>query len=285
MSRLIFIGDVGGHPSVFEACLRQVGVGADCRIPDGVTLLQVGDLVRCTKAHFRAGNLACVELAERLLAANPDQYIQLAGNHEAAALGGPKRETWEVDASLCLDTRLKLSRMWESRQMCLAHAVTSRSGVESLITHAGLTLDRWLSLGAPTSAHEAAQIVNRDIGRDMAAWSRAGSLVGERDLMADTMWAEVNLEFYQPWLRIGTAPFNQIHGHASPHNWNTDRWWDDATPAIRAATRVDHVRRRTVTRSGGRGTNGFSARSVDWVLGDGAPPAGIWPLYELHTEE
>lgn len=74
--RTAIIGDVGGHRDVFEAALHAAGVDVPGRlVPAGLTVVQVGDLVR--KGPDSAG---CVTLADELLAANPASCLHLLGN-------------------------------------------------------------------------------------------------------------------------------------------------------------------------------------------------------------
>lgn len=96
-------------------------------------------------------------------------------------------------------------------------------------------------------------------------------------------WAEVIEELYGPWLAAGDAAFTQIHGHASPWNWASDGWWPAATPAVRAATTVDRIRRRTVTRLGPEERSPVAV-STDWMLGDQAA-TDTWPVLVLTVRE
>ncbi|WP_338418499.1 hypothetical protein [Nakamurella antarctica] len=141
-----------------------------------------------------------------------------------------------------------------------------------------MTRARWLDIGQPANAAKAAAAVNRDMQLPIRDWARPGRLVGDMDAAADTTWAEVNLELYQPWLLNGDAPFSQVHGHSSPFNFQQDSWWPDATSLVRAATRVDKRIRRTVTLL----TPSIKAIAIDWNLGD-VPIDDVpsWPLLQL----
>lgn len=276
--RIALIGDVGGHASVLDKCLSQLGVGADLVIPDDLVIVQIGDLIRCTRG-FLQKNKECVALADDILAHNGrHRYVQLAGNHESAALGGPKRETWVLDECVDDDIVRRLTRWWTTGGMVLAYPVAQDGSGDVLVTHAGLTVDRWTSLGSPRGVVEAAHLINRDAGAPMPNIARGGFLTtGEVNRLADTMWAEVNREFYLPWLDRSDVPFVQIHGHASPFNWSTGSWWPDTPREVREATHIDFDRRRTST----RGAGGFEAVSIDWMLGDGAPPPQVWQVLVL----
>jgi len=46
MGRIAVIGDVGGHLGQLEAALAALGAtGGDRRLPDDLTVVQVGDLI------------------------------------------------------------------------------------------------------------------------------------------------------------------------------------------------------------------------------------------------
>ena len=80
------VGDIGGHLSVLDEVLDRLGVGDDMVVPDGITVIQVGDLVRSTP-QFRERNTLIARRMDLILAANdPDRWVQLAGNHECCLL-------------------------------------------------------------------------------------------------------------------------------------------------------------------------------------------------------
>lgn len=276
MTTVIVIGDTGGNANVLDACLQMAGVlGND--VPSDRMIIHVGDVVRC-HAQFRDGNRESAERIHDLALNNPTNFVQLLGNHESAALGGPARPGWDVKASIDLPTSETLQQLWDTRLIRLAAACDSKEWGPVLVTHAGLTRSRWLELRSPQTAYDAAARVNKDMGAPLPEWARAGSLVREQDGMADTTWAEVNRELDEPWIAAGDAPFSQIHGHASPFNWAANDWWPDAPSEVRSATSVQPSLRRTVTRL----APSRFAISVDWNLGD-APITDVstWPLLEV----
>jgi hypothetical protein len=229
-------------------------------------------------------NDGCVQLADTLRRANPGRWIQLFGNHDLAALGGPQRPAWNRQLHLCEQATATLRGWWTTGQAHLAVAVTSREYGAVLISHVGLTRGRWAILGKPNPA-AAAELLNVDVGRPIHDVIRGGALTGTDagpdGANTDIVWAEVTTELYQPWLDAGDSPFTQIHGHASPWNWTDDDWWPDASPGVRRATRVDHSVRRTTTVTAH--PPGIAARTlicVDWNLGD-SPIRRCWPLLTL----
>ncbi|MGL5830456.1 MAG: metallophosphoesterase [Angustibacter sp.] len=277
MKTIIIIGDTGGNPDVLKACLSDAGAQIG-RIPANRLVVHVGDVIRC-HPKFRSGNHESMEIVCELQARNPDSYIQLMGNHESAALGGPSRTSWNTTLSVDKRTTGILHSMWRRGALRLAIGLTTVEMGDVLITHAGLTRSHWLELGAPGTAAEAAEKINRNHGRDLHSWARAGRLVGMEDPLADVTWAEVIRELSLPWISAGDSPFSQIHGHASPYNWQTADWWPDAPLELRANTAVDMVQHRTTTQL----SSTTHAVSVDWNLGD--LPLGhgpTWPLLTLN---
>lgn len=275
-STTVVIGDIGGHLDVLERILLQLGVDSDDALPTGLQVIQVGDLVRAAP-HFREANGRILNRMERVLAANgPDTWIQLIGNHECAALGGPAKGDWAVSDSFDDSATASLKAMWSSGRITLAAAV---DGV--LVTHAGLTRGRWQSLGSPDTAAQAADLLNRDAGRPMKSFSVPGRLVtGRVEPAADTMWAEVNDELLSPWIEHRDLPFAQVHGHASPFNWVQGQWWPETPLAVKNATEANTDLRRSLTLIPG---SELPLISVDWTLAD-QEPERLWPLLALRSD-
>lgn len=81
----VILPDVGAHLEVFNNMLEKAGVNlATLVIPEGLTIIQLGDLV-----HKGVQPLECLCLAYNMKQKNGDKYIQILGNHEAHYLGGP----------------------------------------------------------------------------------------------------------------------------------------------------------------------------------------------------
>lgn len=290
------IGDIGGHLDALTGILKQVGVDSNWRLPEGTSVVQVGDLVRISP-HFRDSNTQIMRIVDQLMAANGDKWTQLCGNHECAALGGPARSKWEVADSIDAVCREILQDLWQDGQMKLAVASKGRlklppNTVETvvdsdfLITHAGYTRGKWRQDSSPATPQLAAEMINRECGKSLIEVSNPGSLVTERrTLEADTMWAEVNHELLEPWMLQKRLPFSQIHGHASPFHWPDCAWWPDTPSLIREHTHIDREARRSIT---GPLVTGKSKDqvpppffiSIDWTLED-LPPDQIWPLLRI----
>ncbi|MGH7660855.1 MAG: metallophosphoesterase family protein [Vulcanimicrobiaceae bacterium] len=280
MRRLAFIGDIGGHAALFERILTDLGCDVSRRtMPRDLVIVQVGDLVSMARRRGEDSNRSFA-IADAMVRAHPEQWIQLWGNHEIAALGGPQRSMWtggDIEAA----TIERLEGWRRERLAVFAFAFEANDG-PWLVTHAGLTFARWVDAGRP-NAHDAARILNA--GSSDVAGSRAGSLVtGAVDERADVTWAEVVREFYEPWIRSAqrgeTVPFHQVHGHGTPWQWASGAFFEEAGPDLRKACRVDSVARRTATTLGmlASGEPAFAV-CVDWVLLDMPTQSGVpWPI-------
>ena len=280
MRRLAFIGDIGGHAALFESILGNLGCDVRRRsMPRDLVVVQVGDLVSMARRRGEDSN-RCFAIADAMLRTNPEQWIQLWGNHEIGALGGPRRPRW-TGGDIEPSTIEGLERWRQERLARFAYAFDAEDG-PWLVTHAGLTYACWHDTGRP-NVHEATRMLNAH--RNGVSDGRPGSLVtGTVDERAAVVWAEVAREFYEPWIlsaqRGEAIPFHQLHGHATPWQWATETFFEEASADVRNACRVDPAARRTTTLLGALPSGGAAvAICVDWVLLDTPTQSGVpWRL-------
>lgn len=272
------IGDIGGQVRVFKKVLDSLDLDSKYRLPPGHRVIQVGDLVRISPKLVQE-NYDVVKLAMKVVQANPENWIQLVGNHECAALGGPSRNTWDVRGSVSSSCWEILNHLWTSK-LCRLATRCNFYGQDVLVSHAGLTWQRWLTMGRPP-LRQTITALNLNVGIPFSDFAMAGSLVN-KDLnpMADTLWAEVNWELYMPWYNAGHMPFSQIHGHASPFNWPSGHWWPDTPQIIRDLTSA-HTDLRSSFSIIDASRNFLM--SIDWALGDESTDT-VWPLLVLCGE-
>lgn len=272
-TKTVIVGDIGGQFEVFKDIVASVGGDpATGVLPAGITMVQVGDVVRFAEAPA-LDSLACAELADRLIHANGGRYVQMLGNHESPLLGGTADPKWEVrDLPEC---RAIVQRWWDEGSARLAVALQKDDHRDMLITHAGLTRGYAEWLGADT-APEAVRALNAFVGKvGFAEFERPGALVtGDPDPGADPLWAMAASELHPSWLGAA-SDFDQIHGHSCLVDWESGEFWPEATAAVRRATTVDRRGRFTATLNGGS-----VVRSVDWVLQNGSRRME-WPLLVL----
>ncbi|MFQ1003983.1 metallophosphoesterase [Modestobacter sp. SSW1-42] len=214
MGRVAVIGDIGGHlPQLTQALVRLGAEPDTCHLPDDLQVVQVGDLV-----HRGPDSAGVVALVDRLLADQPGQWHQLAGNHEGQYVETPAFDWPEVLPAAVPET---LRRWWATGRMRVAAAVTLGDGEQVLVTHAGLTSGLHRRLGRPRTADAAARSLNGLRDADPATLWRAGAMLGggAPDLSAGPMWAEAGAELAASWVAdevLGVRmPFTQVHGHSS----------------------------------------------------------------------
>ena len=262
-ARALLIGDVAGHLGALRWALAAHGVDpVTATIPDGLVVVQVGDLV-----HRGPDSAGVIALVDRFLR-GPDaaRWIQLIGNHEQPYLF---EQPSVIGRELDEHSAERLRAWWAEG---LAHAATAltpdwaqlalprrvrsvRSAGGILVTHAGLTHGAWLALDQPATAAAAAAAVNADARGPAAVTLREGRMTtGITDLAAGPLWAQDGAELLTSWDQTTDAPhLNQIHGHTTTREWDQERWWPGADAIIdRGDVHVDQVDRQELARLGDR---------------------------------
>ncbi|GAA5173155.1 hypothetical protein GCM10023321_74110 [Pseudonocardia eucalypti] len=271
--RVAVIGDVGGHLDELRAELRRLGADAETgRLPDDLTVVQVGDLV-----HRGPASAAVIQLVDGYLRTQPAQWVQLVGNHEAQYLREPVfRWPERLDAR----SARTLRRWWADGLLRVAAWVRDDAGEEFLITHAGLTAEFWRdTLGAPRGAERAATMLNgligADDGADNPALFRAGSMLHRRGPVrgAGPLWACTATELLPGWLAT-PLPFSQVHGHDSLFDWRKRRFRVPGDLA-RLTVLEDEARHETTALDGGRIIGIDPCHSGE--------PCGRWAAWETRT--
>lgn len=276
MKDVFILGDVGGQAEVFRDVVRGF-CGSGWVLPENVVLLQVGDIARIP-SHGGLDNDTTIRISEELLLANGDNYIQLLGNHDLGLIGGALGRHHGIQ----LNQTLK--NLWMKRRVQLAVAIR-QSEEWYFVSHAGLTVAAWKELGSP-SAQDATAMINSRVGTSVRDFERPGRLFTGKIFEApDVTWAEVNDEFYGPWIDFGGPPFGFIHGHASPFSWRHSDWWEGTPQIVRERTTVFSEARRTETVLSQPAGIPRKAISVDWALGDSPVKNENWPILHLQGVE
>lgn len=272
MSRVAVIGDVGGHLEELRAELLRLGADPTSRrLPPDLIVVQVGDLV-----HRGPDSVGVLELVDGYLEAQPDQWIQLVGNHEAQYL---RRPAFDWPERLDDQAAATLTRWWVDGRMLAAVAIRSpnsspiNTGREEqfLITHAGLTSGFWRSvLDRLTGADRAAAAINSLIGTHEDVLFNGGQMLGSGrpDQLAGPIWAAAGPELVSSWLGV-RLPFSQIHGHS------TLRDWGKANTVSRLTSTDEATRHEVTTLDGGR------IIGVD--PGHGTQPRRPWRSFVIET--
>lgn len=277
--RVAVIGDVAGHLDELRGELVRLGADPDTgRLPDDLTVVQVGDLV-----HRGPASDGVVALVDRYLTEQPAHWIQLVGNHEAQYLHDPLFDWPERISDRSRDT---LRRWWAAGRMRAATWVPDDVG-GFLVTHAGLTFDFWRStLDAPATAEQAAKGVNSLIGVHDEVLFRAGEMLRGRRRSSirraspGPVWAATATELLPGWLGT-TLPFSQIHGHDSIYDWQSRSFppaagnsADDTVAELARVTVIDEqAKHETTVLAGGL--------IVGVDPGHGRRPRRPWRAWEL----
>jgi len=231
------LGDVGGHLWMLRRCLQELGADtARATVPDDLVVVQVGDLV-----HKGPDSAGVVALVDRMISGAPGQWIQLIGNHEGQeGLGGP--HFWPE--SLSESAQADLRRWVESDQARLAVALDTVEYGPTLVTHAGLTREKWEVIGRPDRPEAAAAALNTELAAHPDRAFAAGEWLGVKPrLPVGVAWASPR-ELLGSW-DMEPLPFSQVHGHASPRHWTSDTWATGLPRRTTARATVDPVKRHS----------------------------------------
>lgn len=264
--RLAVIGDVAGHLDDLRAELRRLGADPDTgRLPDDLTVVQVGDLV-----HRGPESDAVIALVDRCLTHQPRRWVQLVGNHEAQYLREPVFEWPERISDRSRDTL----RRWWAEGLMRAATWAGSDGEEFLVTHAGLTHAFWRDvLAAPAGAEQAATAINSLIGTDDDALFRTGVLLRGRRRPGGPgpVWSSAGTELVPGWLSTA-LPFSQVHGHDSIFDWDRRRFRAD--DEIARLTVLDEQAKHVSTVLPG-------GRIIGVDPGHGSRPRRPWRAWEV----
>lgn len=232
--RVAVFGDVGGHAQELARALSYLGVNlATGDMPDGLTIVQCGDLV-----HKGPDSPGVVRLVDGLMVRNPGRWVQVVGNHDAQLLSGAT-DFW--DETLPWETTDTVRRWWDDGLLHVGAAfvtagvpVRRKGGIREhagagplLVTHAGLTSGAWNLLGRPSTAVDTvAALDSRKTDRSSVVWREGIMMTGASDMAAGPLWAAASSELYPSWASPPQGEhvvprFAQAHGHTSPYVWNS----------------------------------------------------------------
>lgn len=260
MNRFV-LGDIQGHSDAFKTTLRRLDIDpATGQMRAPCLVVQAGDLI-----HKGPNSDEVVATVDRLIRSNPDRWIQLMGNHEGQYLGGPV--FWPTMIGEAAATTLAT---WLIDGMSRIAFGLDDGTTNTLVTHGGLTVAKWRALGSPTSARDAAQLLNEEFLRDPVAALIPGVMLRGETGPPGVAWSEPIFELYGPWAEHGSPPFEQIHGHASMVDWRSGRPRRGTPRWMRKLLTFDATTRRSEIRIGARSFVGidtaFGASDIDPVL-------------------
>ena len=258
MTRYHIFGDTGGHFRQLKAGLVSLGMDPDTfKLPEDIVVVHCGDLL-----HKGPNSAAVIFMVNRVMEANPGQWVQLLGNHEYHYLGGITfwRESIDRDA-------ISLLRQWKEegkvkhahliKEPAVFHGlVVSKRGYQTpankpvVLTHAGITRQYWEKF--LRSEEDAGKLVERLNSFSPAQIGTPGAIIGAdntRAYPAGPIWALSVEEVWASWKNTPSIPFIQVHGHTTPYAHSRGRWFS-LEREFQQASKVNPSRRTCVTAVG-----------------------------------
>lgn len=221
--KVAIFGDIGGQAELFEQGLIDIGCDPKSGyVPEGMTVIQVGDLI-----DRGPDSDGAFEIARSMLLS--ERYIQLVGNHEAQHLGGPKFITPGSKSELSGPKIRALKDLRKKGYLHMGVGIVTEYfdnddnyyKDEYLITHGGLGVRFWQRyLAGETDLEKMVGSLN---GLGSRAYD-AGGLLGYRKSIAGPcwplIWDEVMAEWIQyHWTTNKVMPWHQVFGHGSIVYW------------------------------------------------------------------
>ena len=143
-----------------------------------------------------------------------------------------------------MDIQCELRKWADQGQIRLAVAIESIELGPVLVTHAGMTMSKWRSLGQPMTAAEAAELLNDEFERDRTTALAAGRELEFGD-EPGVVWADACTELLSSWADMEALPFSQVHGHSSPYQWSMGDWRPNIPQRLLGSAIVDPAARHT----------------------------------------
>lgn len=242
--KVALFGDVGGHYVPFVAGLERLGVDMNTlTIPVGLIIVQVGDLV-----HRGPQSDEVVAVVDAIMRRNPQQWIQLFGNHEAMHLDGTLKF---FHCPCSLETIATIKEWWQNKRAhvaaYMAHQPTTQLPLpHTLITHAGVVFPLASTVSnSPMTAESVGAGLNQKQPGSIRILDTAGAILGVQDRMVGPWWAAAGQEVDPSWAEE-EMPFNQIHGHTLLFDWDRRKWFPSTPQRLRNAMLDPTVRSTTI---------------------------------------
>jgi hypothetical protein len=253
-------GDTGGHHKQLKAGLEAIGLDPKTfKLPKDTIVIHCGDLI-----HKGPLSEAVMMLVDKIMDANPGQWIQLLGNHEFQYLDGAP---FFWGAVIPADAQRILASWLEKKRVRVAYAIEgpvefhdlalSARPFETpnkpvLFTHAGLAKPFWEQhLKSSTNIVEIANAINALPIKKVTA---PGSMLygepagGAPWKPVGPVWALSTDEVWGSWKDTPDMPFMQVHGHVTPFNYARQTWWASTSNEYRRNAKINVERCTTVVR-------------------------------------
>lgn len=249
-------GDTGGHYQQLKAGLEAIGMNPkNHKLPKDVIVIHTGDLI-----HKGPSSPAVLILVDKVMEANPGQWVQILGNHEFQYIDGAPffwgnvipADSQRILASWLGKKLLKVAYAVEGPVMF--HELTKSArpypipGKGALFTHAGVTKEFWdVILKNETDVMKIADDINN---LPIKVVTKPGAMLhGAKNTPwtpVGPVWALSTGEVWESWKDEESMPFIQVHGHTTAYNFVGNRWWP-TEKGFRDASKVNPDRNTVTT--------------------------------------
>ena len=238
--RVVVLGDVRGHRKPFLGQLRALGVTiAPPRIPDDLTIIQIGDLIGI---HANPSE-HILRMVDALRRACPDQWLQLYGANEARFVPGGANFRYKIQKNRDIDhihQRL-ISEWWQTPTTGVAAVIASDAMAPTLVTHAGITSHIQSRLNT-TDPYVIASHLNRAARNQEPYVFVAGDLLNNHDQNPGPLFATPQ-ELWDSWAST-PLPFDQMVGYIPPYHFERGTWFHNPEEIDQTNATV-HLEQRT----------------------------------------
>ncbi len=254
--RTIVFGDTGGHADPLLASLQAIGMDMNTlKLPDNIRVVHLGDLI-----HKGPFSNEIIMIINFILARNPEQWIQILGNHEFNYVDGAPH-FWFNDLN---NHSIHILHSWIEKGLARpafalpgGNHIISTSEVNHtssildkgiLFTHAGLTRQFWKNINHEPNALRAAEMINNLSVKEV---TKPGIMLETMfaGLNPGPVWALASTEVYQSWEMDPQIemPFIQVHGHTVAYEWFLNEWYSTVSPNFKRNTILDYTNRLSFT--------------------------------------
>lgn len=226
----IVFGDTGGHFTQLYNGLIDIGMTQDYVLPKNTTIVHCGDLV-----HKGPASMEILHMIDEVKEKNPDQWVQIIGNHEAQYLGGIVfkhvgvldeegtgiLKRWDIEGFL------KFTYTIPATALITTESDTYRTDKPIVVSHSGISRpfwDKFLAIYDPSSYNEIIRGLNPE-DKYMYGFMVEGT---EYDPFkpTGTTWSHGIHESWLQWDEHQDITFNQIVGHIYPYNFNEKSFFE-----------------------------------------------------------
>lgn len=244
-------------------------------------IIQIGDIVRMSNDSY-LDSLECAEMSDTLMRKNPNNWIQLYGNHESPFIDGPYPKVWDGRGPF-IDCDDIVNSWWEESLAFFAVGIQTADGFY-VVTHAGLTKGYMSDVLKTSDPHTAIKRMNEIChSKTYAEHYEIGAVNFGLDPNhgSDILWAASGAELLPSW-EGSNMGFNQIHGHDTVlFSWEYPHLRDPLPYEYEDSCEIDFDQRLIEITT----KDDWKFLSVDWVLKEFPnPDTSDWGILQFEGE-